>query len=166
MKKMIQSLALAGAMVAAGGSAFAQMDTGMMAQDGMPPVDSTKMAQMHAKHLVDLKAKLQITPSQEPAWTAFTNAMKPSANMMDKRPDPAELSKLPTPERIDKMRALHKERMVAMEAAMDKHGNAIKAFYATLTPEQQKTFDAEHTRMAVHLPMKHPSGAAQPAPKQ
>ena len=103
MKKMIHSLALAGVLAAAAGSALAQMDGAMMGPDGMRHGDSAKMAQMHAKHLTDLKAKLHITPSQESAWTTFTDTMKPPASRMDKRPDPAELDKLPTPERIDKM---------------------------------------------------------------
>jgi Spy/CpxP family protein refolding chaperone len=36
--------------------------------------------------------------------------------------------------------------MAEMNAAMDKRGEATKAFYAALTPEQQKTFDAEHRK--------------------
>ena len=49
---------------------------------------------------------------------------------------------------------------------MDKRAQATKTFYAALTPEQQKTFDAEHSKMAQRMPMKHPSGVAQLAPKQ
>lgn len=66
--------------------------------------------------------------------------------MMGQRTDYAELAKLPTPERIDKMKALRTEHMNAMNAAMDKHADATKAFYATLTPEQQKVFDANTMR--------------------
>ena len=146
MKKLIQSLVVAGLMAAAGGAAFAQMGEGMMGHDGMQHRDPARMAQMHAKHLADLKAKLKITASQEPAWTAFSDAMKPPADMMGKRPDRAEMDKLPTPERIDKMRALHKEHMTVMEAAMDKRAEATKTFYAALSAEQKKTFDAEHAK--------------------
>ena len=35
-----------------------------------------------------------------------------------------------------------------MTTAMDKRGEATKVFYAALSPEQQKTFDAEHIKMA------------------
>ena len=37
--------------------------------------------------------------------------------------------------------------MKGMDAAMDKRIAATKAFYATLSPEQQKTFDTEHSKM-------------------
>jgi periplasmic protein CpxP/Spy len=50
------------------------------------------------------------------------------------------MDKLTTPQRIDKMREMRTQRM----AAMDKRMDATKTFYAALSPEQQKTFDAEH----------------------
>jgi periplasmic protein CpxP/Spy len=103
-----------------------------------------------AKRQAELKAKLKITPAQEGAWTTFTAAMQPPANMaggmgMGMRHDPkmkADMDKLTTPERIDKMRALRQERMTAMNAEMDKRGAATKAFYAVLSPEQKAVFDA------------------------
>ena len=165
MKKLIHSLVLTGLLATAGGMAFAQAD-GMMGHDGMGRGDPAKMAQMHARHLSDLKAKLKITPAQESAWSTFAESMKPPADMMGKRPDPAELDKLTTPERIDKMRALHKERMAAMEAAMDKHAEATKTFYAVLSPEQKKVFDAEFARMSHHGDRGHKMehGQNQPMP--
>jgi hypothetical protein len=125
------------------------------------------MAQMHAKHLADLKAKLKITASQEAAWTTFTEAMKPPAGMMGKHPDRAEMDKLTTPERIDKMRAMHKEHMAEMEAAMDKRADATKTFYAALSTEQKKTFDAEHAKMGMRdegQRRMHGATDAKPAP--
>jgi hypothetical protein len=76
--------------------------------------------------------------------------MKPSADMMAKRPDHAEMDKLSTPERIDKMRALRSQHMTDMQANMDKRDEATKTFYATLSAEQKKVFDAEHGRMRGH----------------
>jgi hypothetical protein len=169
MKKRIQSMVVAGVLAVAGGAAFAQMGEGMMGHEGMPHGDPAKMAQMHAKHLTDLKAKLKITASQETAWNTFTEAMKPPADMMNKRPDHAEMDKLTTPERIDKMRALHKEHMVTMEAAMDKRAEATKTFYDTLSAEQKQTFDAELAKMGKRGDEQHRvhSGTdAKPAPKQ
>ncbi len=32
------------------------------------------------RHAAELKQKLQITPAQESAWTAFTTAMQPPAD--------------------------------------------------------------------------------------
>lgn len=110
-------------------------------------MDPAKMEQMVAKHMADLKAKLKISPTQEPAWTTFTNSMKPTGAMTANRPDRAEMDKLTTPERIDKMQALHTQRMTDMNVEMTKRNDAIKAFYATLTAEQKKVFDTEHAKM-------------------
>jgi hypothetical protein len=171
MKKLIQSLLMAGVLAASGGAAFAQMGDGMKGHEGMPHRDLAKMEQMHAKHLADLKAKLKITASQEAAWTTFTEAMKPPADMMGKHPDRAEMDKLTTPERIDKMRAMHKERMATMEAAMDKRDEATKTFYATLSAEQKKTYDAENAKMGMRDKGQHRMHGATdakpaPVPKQ
>jgi periplasmic protein CpxP/Spy len=102
--------------------------------------DPVKMQERMARRHADLKQKLQLTPAQDSAWSAYTAAMKPPARMQ--RPDRAEFQKLTTPERIDRMRALRAARM----AEMDKRAEATKAFYAGLTPEQQKVFDAETFR--------------------
>ena len=113
--------------------------------------DPAKMQARMAKHQAALKAKLKITPAQEAAWTTFTASMQPPAHMMGgERPlaaQRAEFDKLTTPERIDKMKAMRTERMAEMNAQMDKRGDATKALYAVLSPEQQKTFDAEHRKM-------------------
>lgn len=116
----------------------------------MGKMDPEKRKAMMAKHVEALKAKLKITAAQEGAWTTFTTAMQPPEKMEHKRPDRAEMDKLTTPERIDKMRELRKQHMTDMQAAMDKRDDAIKAFYAVLSPEQQKVFDAEHARMGMH----------------
>jgi len=170
MKKLIQSLLLAGVMLTAGGTAFAQMDGGMMGHPGRHQMDPAKRAQMHAKHLANLKAKLKITASQEATWNSFADSMKPSKDMMGKRPDRAEMEKLTTPERIDKMQALHKEHMTAIEAMMGKRAEATKAFYAALSPEQQKTFDAETAKMGPHgdgnYEMNHGGNKPPQPPKQ
>ena len=161
----MQSLLMAGLMATAGGAALAQADAPMMGHDGMHHMDPAKMAQWHAKHMADLKAKLKITTAQEGAWSRFANAMKPPVDMMGKRPDHAEMDKLTTPERIDKMRAMHKEHMAAMEAAMDQRADATKALYAALSPEQQKAFDAEFAKMGARGEHMHSNDmpAAKPA---
>lgn len=93
----------------------------------------------HDKHMADLKKDLQVTPAQEAGWNQFANAMRPPATM-PQRPDREAMARMTTPERIDQMQALHKQR----QAEMDRRGEATKAFYATLTPDQKKKFDA-HT---------------------
>lgn len=113
---------------------------GRGARDGRDG-DMQKRHQEHmAKRQAALKEKLKLTPAQEGAWTEFTTAMKPPARPA--RPDPKELDKLTTPERIDRMRALRAQH--AAEA--DRRDDAVKKFYASLNPTQQKTFDAEAPR--------------------
>jgi periplasmic protein CpxP/Spy len=105
-------------------------------------MDPQRMQEYLAKRQAALKEKLQITPAQEGAWTTYMSALKPASNVQ--RPERGEFDKLTTPERIDRMRALR----VAHEAEMDKRADATKAFYAALTPEQKKVFDAETLRHA------------------
>jgi protein CpxP len=98
-----------------------------------------RMQERMAKRLGELKQKLQVTSAQEGAWTAWTTAMAPTKMQ---RPDRAEFARLTTPERIDRMRAHRAQR----NADMDKRMDATKAFYATLSAEQKKTFDTEGMR--------------------
>jgi Spy/CpxP family protein refolding chaperone len=94
--------------------------------------------------MADLKAQLKITPAQEGAWTAYTAAMQPPANAQRRGPrmDRAEFAKLTTPQRIDRMEQFAAER----QAQMKQRGDAVKAFYAQLTPEQQKVYDERAMR--------------------
>ena len=158
MKSVLKPLLLAGLLATVGFGAISQpmgggegrmmgmnQDKSMcdgMGHDRMGKMNSTRMQSMMDKRSADLKAKLKLTPAQEGAWTTFTAAMKPPAGLTSKRPDPAEMAKLSTPERIDKMKTLRAQHMTEMTTAMDQRGEATKTFYATLTPEQQKVFDA------------------------
>ena len=117
-----------------------QGSTAQMQGEHRGHFDPARMQEHMARRQAALKQKLQITPAQEGAWTAFTGSMKAPANMQ--RPDRAEFDKLSTPERIDRMRAMRSARM----AEMDKRADATKTFYATLSPEQKKVFDAETAR--------------------
>lgn len=173
----LNSIVLAGVLTAAGASAMAQpapvtpvpAPAAMGKASGhhgerMGGHDPAKMQAMVAKRQADMKAKLKITPAQEGAWTAFTTAMQPPAGMMGQRPGAeqrAEMDKLTTPERIDKMRALRTQRMTEMNAEMDQRGAATKTFYAALSAEQQKTFDAEHKRAGKHGGRGHHGGSMQ-----
>lgn len=89
-----------------------------------------------AKRLGVLKAQLKIAPAQEGAWTAWTTALQPAAR--PPRPDRAEMARLTTPERIDRMKA----RRAARQADMDRRLDATKTFYAALSAEQKAAFDA------------------------
>jgi len=104
-----------------------------------PAAMQARMNERFTQRMNQLKTVLQIKPEQEGAWTAFTAAMQPSAAMMAARRNlHAEMEKLTTPERIDKMQAMKAQR----DAEMSKKGDAVKTFYAALTPEQKKAFDA------------------------
>ena len=85
----------------------------------------------------------------------------------------ADMEKLSTPERIDKMRSERAQHMADMTTAMDKRDEATKTFYATLDADQKKVFDAEHSRMGARHGSKHDmkkgskdSKSAPAAPKQ
>ena len=103
--------------------------------------DMQKRHEEHLAHMAKrqaaLKEKLKLTAGQESAWTTFTTAMQPGERPA--RPDPKELDKLTTPERIDRMRELRAQHT----AQAERRDEAVKKFYTALTPEQQKTFDAE-----------------------
>ena len=165
MKPSSKHLLLTTLMATCGFAAFAQNATPTapaagaqsQMQDKMHRGDASSMRERMfgnhqermAKRQAELKAKLKITSAQEGAWTTFTASMQPPTNMaggmMGMRHDPevkAEMEKLTTPERIDKMRALRAERMTTMNAEMDKRGAATKAFYAVLSTEQKAVFDA------------------------
>jgi len=124
--------------------------------------DPAAMQARMAKRQADMKALLKITPAQESVWTTFTAAMQPAVRMMGgERPmaeQRAEMEKLTTPERIDKMKALRAQRMTDMNAEMDKRGEATKTFYAALSPDQQKVFDAEHRKMSAYGGQGHHGG--------
>jgi periplasmic protein CpxP/Spy len=102
-----------------------------------------RMEERMARRLGELKQKLQISRGQEGAWESWTGAIKP-APMQLQRPDRAAFAAMTTPERIDRIKARRAQR----NAEMDKRLDATKAFYAQLTPEQQKVFDQEGLRFA------------------
>lgn len=102
----------------------------------MGKFDPAKFKERMAQRQAALKARLNITPAQEPAWNAFTASMQPPA-VRPQRPSREEFAKLTTPQRIDRMQAMKTER----DARMAQRANATKTFYAALSPEQQKVFD-------------------------
>lgn len=112
-----------------------------------PPRDGKsfeRMQERRAKHLADLKSKLRLDASQQGAWSTFTTAIQPPPK--GERPDRAamraEFEKLTTPQRLDRMQARQAERT----ALATRRADATRTFYASLRPEQQKTFDAESMR--------------------
>jgi protein CpxP len=167
MKSVNKRILVASLLAGLGFAAFSQMPPegmggehhfGMMQRGHGDPA---KMQAHMEKRAAALKEKLKLTAEQEGAWTTFTAAMKPSADMTQRMADRGEMAKLTTPDRIDKMKAMHTQ----LGAEMDKRGEAIKAFYAVLSPEQKKVFDAQHMRGGRHRGMRSgPGGPEAHAP--
>lgn len=91
--------------------------------------DPAKRQEMMAKRLAELKAQLQLTAAQEPAWNTFIASMTPPADRAALR---AEMEKLPESERQSKMNALRAQR----EAN-------VGGLYAVLSADQKKVFDEQ-----------------------
>lgn len=110
-------------------------------------------AQMQEQHHQQLHAALKLNPEQEPGWTKLMESEQAPAISEAQATD---WSKLKAPERAEKMLELSKAR----QARMTEHAAALKAFYATLTPEQQKTFEDFHSG---HHPRMHGKPGAKAA---
>lgn len=88
------------------------------------------------KRMKVLHDELKLSSAQESAWNVFIETSKP--NEQPPLLDRSELSKLTTPERLDRMLSMMKLRQQKMES----HAQSVKNFYSILTAEQQKVFDA------------------------
>jgi protein CpxP len=96
---------------------------------------------MMKQHLEDLKVVLRLRPDQEAALQAFVAAHHPDGPPMmhDMHGAPGDMMKpQTTPERLAEM-AKHE---AAMAAEHEKMRAALARFYAALSPDQQKVFDA------------------------
>lgn len=152
--KLIHQSIVAGALL----GAFASTGFAQPAQPapGTPPspmarehgrFDPARFEQRMAQRQAEFKQRLQITPAQEGAWNTWVSAMRPPAGWMEaRRARKAELERLSTPERIDRMRTLRAERATQS----DRRGDATKTFYATLSPYQKGVFDASMQRRGDH----------------
>ncbi len=116
--------------------------------EGKPGCEARQGQKIHAKwearraeHLAELKQQLELRPEQEAAWNAFVSASQPGMHPItgEKQAMRAAFEKLTTPQRLDRMLAMSEARSARLAARAE----AIKAFYAQLTPEQQGVFDTE-----------------------
>jgi hypothetical protein len=121
------------------------------AQDAPPPAaggpdaahghwDPAQRQQMIAQHPAMMAQRLsdilQLTPAQQPALQTYLAAARPPGDMHHgDQPKPDE--HLTAPQRMDRMLAHFDEMRTRLVARAD----ATKAFYAQLSPEQQKAFD-------------------------
>lgn len=132
-RKLIHSFLLAtGVAALAVGPAMADPGCGHMGGH------SERHAQRLEQHHQQLHDALKLTAEQEPAWKKLMDSEKPRAAAQDGKPE--DWAKLKAPERAEKMLELSKAR----QEQMAEHVAALKALYAVLTPEQQKTFEDFH----------------------
>lgn len=120
---------------------------------------------MRKQHMEDLKTVLRLRPDQEAALAAFAAAHEPK-RIERRRPGPGAQT---TPQRLEEMAKAEAE-MAAHHKAMRE---ALAKFYAALSPDQQKAFDALHRlqghggghggrRMMMHGPGGHMGGHGGP----
>ena len=146
MKVNVKPVVLAAVLVTSALSVFAHAGgpgpEGRDGRHGMHRMDPERQARMHermqehmAQRAAELKAQLKLSPEQEGSWNAYVGAMKPAAPpAAAQRADDAKLS---TPERLDRMREMRRQR----DAEFDKRDAATRSFYAGLNAEQKKIFD-------------------------
>jgi hypothetical protein len=97
-------------------------------------------AQAQTAGLTALHDALRLTPTQETAWSAYKAAMPQPAQARARHHAAAMLfPTLPAPRRIDLVEAEMRQDL----ADLHREGDALKAFYATLTTDQQRIFDAQ-----------------------
>jgi hypothetical protein len=83
---------------------------------------------------------LRLNPSQEQGWTVFQQAYDIDPQEMAKRQDAAsKMQAMTGPQRVDFAIGLAKADLAGLERRAD----ALKKFYATLTPDQQHVFDQD-----------------------
>ena len=94
------------------------------------------------KRLARLKSDLAISAEQEPQWSAFSDTVMRQMEQMKAAHQGGKPLAQTAPQRIDRQVAWMKERTAAFEAM----GEAAKALYATLSPEQQQIADEKLMR--------------------
>jgi hypothetical protein len=87
-----------------------------------------------------LHRALNLNPQQEDGWKAFQQsyAMDP-AEMNRRRDASTAMARMTAPQRVDESIAMMRDDLEAEQ----RRGAALKAFYSTLTPQQQRTFDQQ-----------------------
>ena len=98
-----------------------------------------RMEAMRQERLNNLHTVLRLRPNQEGAWRSFVQATTMDRNEWgDPREQRDAMRTMTTPQRLDMM----VQHMDEHAANLHKRADATKTFYAQLSPEQQKVFDA------------------------
>ncbi len=99
-----------------------------------------KWGERAAKREQKLQEALKLTPAQAGAWNTYAAAVKPQPRAA--RGERGTWKTMAAPERMEKRIEMAKAHLAMMETRLA----ATTAFYAVLTPEQKKAFDANSQR--------------------
>lgn len=135
MNTIRKSIIIGLAALSLGATSFAAETTGAKPERQQMHAKWGERAAAHQKQLHDL---LKLTPSQESAWGTFVAATKPAMHERGERGEHGDWKAMPAPERMQKRIDMAKQHVAMMET----HLAALNTFYAVLTPEQKKVFDA------------------------
>jgi protein CpxP len=97
----------------------------------------------HGQHytqerLDQLHGELKLTPAQEEAWNTWSGKINRAEQAQkEARPDFEALKQMPAPDRLQKLIDFSRVHVASMEEILA----ATKDFYATLNPDQRKSFD-------------------------
>lgn len=86
----------------------------------------------------DLHDRLKLNADQEKAWKQYQETVSANIRARQER-EQVDFSKLSAPERLERSQQFARER----DERMTRHLESFKAFYATLTPEQQSILENE-----------------------
>lgn len=109
------------------------------------PDRAARFQEHEARRLKALHDLLQIRPDQEAAFQSFATALRPeppAGAPMATPPARQDMASLTTPERLDRMAKMMADHEARQRARFDRVSAAVKTFYASLSPEQRRAFDA------------------------
>lgn len=86
----------------------------------------------------ELHDRLKLDAVQEKAWNQYQETVAANRQARQER-EKVDFSRLSAPERLEKAQQFARER----DERMSRHLASFKAFYATLTPEQQEILEKE-----------------------
>ena len=108
----------------------------VQAQEAQPGMHA-KWAERAAQHQRKLHDLLKLTPSQDSAWASYTASAR-SAHPRAGHGERGAWKTMTAPQRMEKHIEMAKQHIATMETRLA----ALNSFYAVLTPEQKKLFDA------------------------
>src|SRR5437016_9631516 len=136
MNSFRKNIVIAIASLGLGTTALAASDSGATSTGGgchwgVFGSHGAKPAERMAKRQAELHDKLNLSPTQEAAWKTFTDKLQATLPVTSEATPVATMT---APERADRVAA---SLQIAQQQAATR-AQAVKDFYAVLSPEQQK----------------------------